>query len=151
MKHAATHMRYGGSIINAVTLNAVFGFPGFAAHAVSASSVDGLTKKAAIELAPLGIRVNCILPSSVQFRGENGSREDTRETLISKATPLGRCCEPAEVAAMIHFLAADDCSYLSAQSIHICGAASAGVSSAVVETLKNAPEADAPMAMYAAQ
>jgi NAD(P)-dependent dehydrogenase (short-subunit alcohol dehydrogenase family) len=51
------------------------------------------------------------------------------------ATPLGRICEPGEVAALIHFLAAPDCAFITGQWINICGGLTAGLSDKLWQTL----------------
>ena len=52
------------------------------------------------------------------------------------ATPLGRICEPDELAALIHFLSAPDCAFLTGQAINLCGGLTAGLSESLWEKLE---------------
>jgi len=49
--------------------------------------------------------------------------------------PMGRICEPAEVAALIHFLAAEDCGFINGQAINLCGGATAGLHQRSIDAL----------------
>ena len=65
LKHAAPHMTAGGSIINTSSLAGLTGFPTYGAYSASKAAIVSLTRVAAVEYGPLGIRVNAICPSSV--------------------------------------------------------------------------------------
>ncbi len=70
-------------------------------------------------LAPKGIRVNAIGPGSIMTEMLAGIMNDsTAEDRILSRTPLGRCGEPAEVAAVAVFLASSDSSYITGQTIY---------------------------------
>lgn len=128
IKHAAPVIREGGAIINVSSASAVIGVSGLAPYAASKAAVLALTQTAAIELAPRGVRVNAICPGSVRTPMALADGGEDLLEVEAAATPLGRICEPEEVAAMIHFLAAPDCSFLTGQSINLCGGLTAGLS-----------------------
>jgi 3alpha(or 20beta)-hydroxysteroid dehydrogenase len=136
MKHAVPHMTDGGSIVNISSTAALGGAPGYGAYSASKAAVLALTRVAAVEYGPSGIRVNAICPSSVDTpmlrAQDNGDQE---AALTSTASPLGRISKPEDIAALLHFLAADDCPLISGQAITIDGGSSAGVSIAVLESL----------------
>jgi NAD(P)-dependent dehydrogenase (short-subunit alcohol dehydrogenase family) len=136
MKHAAPHLRSGGAIVNVSSLAAYVGFPTYASYAASKAAVIALTQVAAIEYGPLGVRVNCICPSSVDTPMLRAQPSGDLEAMLARtAAPLGRICEAEDVAALLHFLAADDCPLISGQAIAIDGGATAGFSVALLERL----------------
>jgi NAD(P)-dependent dehydrogenase (short-subunit alcohol dehydrogenase family) len=106
----------------------VVGVSGLAPYAASKAAVLALTQTAAIELAPRSVRVNAICPGSVRTPMALADGGEDLLEVEAAATPLGRICEPEEVAALIHFLAAPDCSFLTGQSINLCGGLTAGLS-----------------------
>ena len=135
MKHAVPIMNDGGTIINISSASAVLGVSGLSTYAASKAAVIGLTKTAAVELAPRNIRVNAICPSSVRTPMAEADGGEALLAVEAIATPLGRICEPEELAAFVHFLAASDCSFLTGQSINLCGGLTAGLSDALWEKI----------------
>ncbi len=135
IKYAATLMNEGGSLINIASYAGKTGFTNLASYGASKFSVVGLTQTAALELSERNIRVNCVCPTSVNtpMAHENGGDEilQVETTLV----PLARICEPHEVAAMIHFLAADDCGFINGQALNLCGGWSAGLNQRVWDKL----------------
>lgn len=128
IKHVVPHMGRGGAIINVSSVSARLGVGGLGTYTASKAAVIGLTRVAAVELANKQIRVNAICPGSVNTPM---AMEEGGESLLeveAVATPLGRICEPDEVAALVHFLAAPDCSYITGQAINLCGGLTAGLS-----------------------
>jgi NAD(P)-dependent dehydrogenase (short-subunit alcohol dehydrogenase family) len=132
MRAAAPYMRGGGAIVNTASILGVLALPGYASYAASKFAVVGLTKIGAVELGPLGIRVNCICPTSVDtpmlWTFPAGRQE---ASALSDASTLGRIADPGHVAALIHFLAADDCPVISGQAVLIDAGVTAGMSAAV--------------------
>jgi 3alpha(or 20beta)-hydroxysteroid dehydrogenase len=112
----------GGSIVNVASLAAAVGVPGQAAYASAKWGLRGLSRSAALELGPSGIRVNTVLPGPVDTP-MLGSR-DTRA--IGALVPLGRVGRPEEVAAVVVFLASDASSFLTGAEISADGGMSAG-------------------------
>jgi 3alpha(or 20beta)-hydroxysteroid dehydrogenase len=136
LKHAPPHMPDGGAIVNTASLAAVIGFPTYAAYAASKAAILSLTMTAAIELGPLGIRVNAVCPSSVDTPMLRAQETGELEAAIARrAAPLGRIIEPEHVAALIHFLAADDCPVLTGQALNIDAGVTAGISIGVIESV----------------
>ena len=79
-----------------------------------------MTKALALDLAPYGITVNCVVPGTVEtVRGLPGApeRPDYRKSL----PPIGRRGEPGEIAAMVRMLAGPDARYVTGQSVHVNG------------------------------
>ncbi len=138
IKHAAKLMRDGGRIVNTASAAGLIGAAGIADYAASKHAVVGVTKSAALELASRQIRVNCVCPTTVNTpmaHEEGGEHMLAAEKVL---VPLGRICEPEEVAALIHFLASQDCNFVNGQAIAIDGGMSAGGSEMLYETLLEA-------------
>ena len=131
LKHAAKLMADGGAIVNMSSASAVLGVSGLSPYAASKAAVLALTQTSAVELAPRNIRVNAICPGSVRTPMALADGGEDLLRVEALATPLGRICEPEEVAAMTHFLVASDCSYVTGQSINLCGGLTAGLSDAL--------------------
>jgi glucose 1-dehydrogenase len=110
----------GGAIINMSSVNAVLAIPNQVPYVVSKGGINQLTKVMAISLAPHGIRVNAIGPGTILTdlarTAVLGNKEAERKIL--SRTPLGRMGEPSEIGAVAVFLASDDASYLTGQSIY---------------------------------
>jgi glucose 1-dehydrogenase len=108
-----------GAIVNMSSVNAILAIPNQVPYCVSKGGVAQLTKVMAMSLAPRGIRVNAIGPGTIGTelarKAVLGSPEAER-TILSR-TPLGRLGEPEEVARVAVFLASDDASYLTGQTV----------------------------------
>jgi len=113
----------GGCIINMSSVNAELTIPNQVPYVVSKGGVNQLTRVASIALAQYGIRVNAIGPGTILTelakQAVLGSPE-ARHTILSR-TPLGRCGEPEEVASIAAFLASDDASYMTGQTLYADG------------------------------
>jgi glucose 1-dehydrogenase len=113
----------GGSIINMSSVNSELAIPNQVPYVVSKGGVNQLTKVMSLNLAPHGIRVNGIGPGTILTelakQAVLGSPE-ARHTILSR-TPLGRCGEPEEVASIAAFLASDDASYMTGQTLFVDG------------------------------
>ena len=110
----------GGAIVNMSSVNAVLAIPNQVPYVISKGAVNQLTKVMAVALAPHGIRVNGIGPGTILTdlarSAVLGNRE--AEQKILSRTPLGRMGEPEEIASVAVFLASDDASYLTGQTIY---------------------------------
>ena len=114
-----------GSIINIASVTAVVGSPGQVAYSATKGAVISLTKSAAKELAPMGIRVNAVAPGIIQTERfaelyeESGDKIETRIQKIA----LGRLGTPEDIANACSFLASDRSAYISGQIIGVDGCA----------------------------
>ncbi|HEY1780107.1 MAG TPA: SDR family oxidoreductase [Roseiarcus sp.] len=110
----------GGVIINMSSVNALLAIPGLAAYGCTKGALNQLTRVAAIELAPHNIRVVAIGPGTILTelaRNAVMGDEAGRRRILSR-TPIGRAGEPEEVAAVASFLASEDASYITGQTIY---------------------------------
>lgn len=117
---AARVMAPGSTIINMSSVNAVLAIPNQIPYVISKSALKQLTNVTALALAAKGIRVNAIGPGSIETEMLAGilAEDDAARDRILSRTPLGRCGTPEEVAGVALFLASDDSSYLTGQTIY---------------------------------
>jgi NAD(P)-dependent dehydrogenase (short-subunit alcohol dehydrogenase family) len=112
----------GGAIINMSSVNAVMAIPNQVPYTVAKGGLNQLTRVMALALADAGIRVNAIGPGTIltDLAMVVMKDEEARRKILSR-TPLGRCGEPDEIAAIALFLASDDASYITGQCIYADG------------------------------
>jgi NAD(P)-dependent dehydrogenase (short-subunit alcohol dehydrogenase family) len=127
MRAAAPHLTARkGAVVNVSSVNGLRSFPGVLAYCVSKAGVDHLTRCAAIEMAPLGVRVNAVNPgvTVTNLHRRSGMEEPQYAAFLerSKTThPLGRPGNPDEIAALILFLASDRAAWMTGETIPIDG------------------------------
>jgi 3alpha(or 20beta)-hydroxysteroid dehydrogenase len=120
----------GGSIVNISSTAGLTGTAGLVAYGSSKWAIRGMTKVAALELGPLGIRVNSIHPGGVDTamgRGDTKGFENVDTGGIYAGLPLGRIGQPLEVARMALFLPSDESSYCTGTEFTIDGGMTAGL------------------------
>jgi len=115
--------RRRGAIINMSSVTAVIAGGDQIPYTVSKSAVKQLTANSALALAPYGIRVNAVGPGVIatpMAAAVTGSAGETLGRVLSR-TPLGRVGRPEEIASVVAFLASDDASYITGQTIFADG------------------------------
>lgn len=122
---AARHMvtQHSGSIINMSSVNSELAIPDQVPYVVSKGGINQLTKVMALNLARHGIRVNGVGPGTILTelaRKAVLASPEARHTILSR-TPIGRCGEPEEIASVVAFLASDDASYMTGQTMFVDG------------------------------
>ena len=115
-----------GNIVNVSSVTGLRSFPGVLAYCVSKAGVDQLTRCAALELAPKGVRVNAVNPGVVvtEIHKRGGMSEENYEKFLehSKTThPIGRVGEPAEIAELVFFLASEKAAWITGATYSIDG------------------------------
>ena len=133
VKHAAEVMEPGSTIINTSSMAGVVAFPGLSLYGITKWGMVGLTKHAAVELGPRGIRVNCVCPSGVSAPTLEPS--DAWEVRIQGLANqhLQRQVVPEEVAAAIHYLASDEAAMINGHALAIDGGLTSGLSVRLIE------------------
>jgi len=122
----------GGSIVNVSSIDGLVGSPRIISYIASKWAVRGMTKAAAMELAPRHIRVNSLHPGHVHtlLASEPGQDRALVERMIDEHTarfaPMQRTGEPAEIARLAVFLASDDSSYCTGAEFVADGGFTAG-------------------------
>jgi NAD(P)-dependent dehydrogenase (short-subunit alcohol dehydrogenase family) len=120
--------RGGGSIISTASIAAVMGFAGLAAYGAAKAGVCALTRVAAVELAPMNIRVNAILPGGIVtpiiYDSPMAPQATDPEMIragMADMQPLRRAGEGSDIAGAALWLASDDSSFVTGQSIQVDG------------------------------
>ena len=109
----------GGTIINMSSVNAVMAIPAITPYVAAKGGVNQLTKVMALSLVDKGIRVNAIGPGSIMTEVfKTVITDQAAMNKILSRTPMGRVGEPDEVASVAVFLASDDSSYITGQTIY---------------------------------
>jgi NAD(P)-dependent dehydrogenase (short-subunit alcohol dehydrogenase family) len=118
-----------GSIVN---IGSVYGHKGFggggSVYAASKFAIEGITKCAALEGAPAGIRVNAVAPGHIEtamFDRVIGGNDDVK-TMVKGMIPLGRVGEPNEIGDAIVFIASDKAAFMTGEIVTIDGGLAAG-------------------------
>jgi NAD(P)-dependent dehydrogenase (short-subunit alcohol dehydrogenase family) len=115
-----------GSVVNVSSVAGLRAFPNLLVYCISKAALDQLTRCAALDLAPKGIRVNAVNPGVVvsDLHRRSGMTEDSYSAFLehSKQThPLGRTGAPDEIADLIAYLASDRASWITGETISIDG------------------------------
>uniref|UniRef100_A0A6B2LEH2 Uncharacterized protein n=1 Tax=Arcella intermedia TaxID=1963864 RepID=A0A6B2LEH2_9EUKA len=136
MVHAIPHLKEAKgrnpSIVNVSSVNGLVSFATVPNYCASKAAVDMLTQCAAIDLAPMGIRVNAVNPGVVvtELQKRGGVGEEAYQAFLKRsievthplAQSLGRLATPEEVGELIAFLASDKAAFISGDSVKIDGA-----------------------------
>lgn len=124
LKHAARVMKKagrGGVIVNMDSILGVVGFAAAPAYTAAKHGMLGLTKSAALELAPAKIRVVAVSPAFIRTPLIAGM-----EQAVLPLHPIGRLGEPAEVASLVAYLASDEAAFLTGATYLVDGGYTAG-------------------------
>lgn len=128
LRHALPPMleRGSGAIVNVASVTAVKASPGLAAYGASKHAVVGLTRSAAAEAGPAGVRVNAVLPgptATPMVLGRPGGPpiDDEVAADFARQVPLGRLADPGEQAEAICFLASAAASFVNGAALLVDG------------------------------
>jgi NAD(P)-dependent dehydrogenase (short-subunit alcohol dehydrogenase family) len=117
-----------GTIINISSMASQYGIPKVIAYTASKSAIEGMTRAMAVELSPLGIRVNCIAPgfiaTDMSEKALNGDTE--RKQKVMSRTPMGKLGEPADIGGAALFLASDNALFITGVILPVDGGNSIG-------------------------
>jgi NAD(P)-dependent dehydrogenase (short-subunit alcohol dehydrogenase family) len=124
----AMRQRGGGAIVNTASTAGLRGSATIIAYVASKHAVIGMTRSAALEFAPHGIRVNAICPAPIETRmmralerGLDPADPEGVHARIAAGSPLGRYGQPEEVAALVAFLCSTDASYITGDYYPVAG------------------------------
>lgn len=120
---AAKVMRDGGAVVNVASTEALRAAPGFSIYAACKAAMSQFTKTLALELAPRGIRVNCIAPDLIETPGLAPHMPTDPEgiDLRNRHVPLGRMASIAEAGSVVAFLASPASSWVTGVTIPVDG------------------------------
>ena len=117
-----------GCIINMSSMASQYGIPQVIAYTAAKSAVEGMTRAMAVELSPLGIRVNCIAPGFINTNMSSNALDNDpeRKQKVFSRTPIGKLGLPQDVANAAYFLASDDSGYITGTVMCVDGGNSIG-------------------------
>ena len=122
---AAPHLREGGRIINIGSFLGKKSLPGFGAYNATKAAVDSLSRTWAHELASRKITVNTVAPGSIDTEMNPDSDQNPGAEFQKSLNPQGRYGQPADIAAVVAFLAGPDTSFITGANIAVDGGVSA--------------------------
>lgn len=93
----------------------------FPASAAAKAGLEALAKSLALELAPDGITVNCVVPGHVEKDRQSEEVRATRRTRMAPLIPMGRLAQPDDISGIVGFLLSPEASYITGQLIHVDG------------------------------
>jgi len=130
MQAFARHCTEHGSVVNITTGSVRSPRPDGAAYAASKAALETLSKVAAMELGPHGIRVNVVSPGYIDVRGwsdafPDRASDELRAALVA-SIPLGRAGRPQDVAQAVLFLCSDEAEHISGAVLDVDGGSLAG-------------------------
>jgi NAD(P)-dependent dehydrogenase (short-subunit alcohol dehydrogenase family) len=119
--HAVPKMRANGSgaVVHVASTAAFLGLPGRGPYSAAKAALGALTRVMAVELAPLGIRVNAVAPGFTRTQLVQQAIDDgyLQEDWMLARVPMGRLAQPEEIARVVRFLASNDASYVTGQVV----------------------------------
>ncbi len=112
----------GGVIINTSSVHEIVPKPGFLAYSISKGGLGNLTRTLALEFADRGIRVNAVGPGATITDLNNAwAKDPEKRAAVESHIPMGRAATPQELAPIFAFLASDEASYITGQTLYACG------------------------------
>jgi NAD(P)-dependent dehydrogenase (short-subunit alcohol dehydrogenase family) len=113
----------GGTIVNMASGRALAGAARGAHYSATKGGIIALTKSLALDWAPYGIRVNCVIPGVTDTAQPRGELSDEELYALGSRIPLARIAQPEDIAAAVAFLLGEDSAYMTGQSIAVNGGA----------------------------
>jgi NAD(P)-dependent dehydrogenase (short-subunit alcohol dehydrogenase family) len=110
-----------GTVINTASNFGITGSATRTAYSAAKAAIIAFTKSLALELAPYGIRANCIAPGLTGTKRVLSRFSPERWATASKAIPMARAAEPKDIAEGVVFLASEESSYITGQTLHVNG------------------------------
>jgi 3-oxoacyl-[acyl-carrier protein] reductase len=123
VKAAIPHFRRAGGgriILTSSITGPITGFSGWTHYGASKAGQMGFLRSAALEMAPLNVTVNAVLPGNIITEGFEGNGEDYKQSMI-RSVPLGRLGTVADIANAVLFLSSDEANYITGQQIIVDG------------------------------
>lgn len=115
------HMKAGGSIVNTASITAYAGSPQLIDYSSTKGAIVAFTRSLALNLIERGIRVNAVAPGPIWTPLIPSTFPEEKVAQFGKQVPMQRAGQPDEVAPSIIFLASDDASYITGQTLHVNG------------------------------
>ena len=111
-----------GVILNNSSVHAIIPKPSYVSYSISKGGLENMTRTLALEYADRNIRVNAVGPGAIVTPINDAWINDPKKRAdVESHIPMGRAGEPEEIASVFAFLASDDASYITGQTIYACG------------------------------
>jgi glucose 1-dehydrogenase len=123
-REAIRHFLQAGSgvIVNNSSVHEIIPKPKYAAYSISKGGMGNLTRTLALEYAAHDIRVNAVAPGAIETPiNDAWTRDPQARELVESHIPMGRAGDSAEIANVVAFLASDEASYITGQTLYACG------------------------------
>lgn len=120
--------RAKGCVIMISSMASQYGIPKVIAYSASKAAVEGMTRAMAVELSPLGIRVNCIAPGFIatEMSAKALNNDKERMNKVMSRTPMGRMGEPSDIGHAVLYLASEEAGYVTGVVLPVDGGNSIG-------------------------
>ena len=120
--------RGSGSIVMISSMASQYGIPKVVAYAASKSAVEGMTRAMAVELSPLGVRVNCIAPGFIatEMSGKALNNDKERLQKVLSRTPMAKLGQPSDIGNAVVYLCSDEAGYVTGVVLPVDGGNSIG-------------------------
>jgi NAD(P)-dependent dehydrogenase (short-subunit alcohol dehydrogenase family) len=117
-----------GAIVNISSMAAQYGIPKVIAYTAAKSAIEGMTKAMAVELSPMGIRVNCVAPGFIKTAMSSKALDNDpeRKNKVLSRTPMGHLGLPDDIADAVYYLASESAKYVTGVIIPVDGGNSIG-------------------------
>lgn len=122
-KEALKYFGSSGSIVNISSIVSKYSMANASVYSASKAAVDAITKSLGQELGPRNIRVNSVNPGMIETEGTQtaGILDSEMRKNVELQTPLGRIGRPEDIASAVIFLASDDASWITGETLFITG------------------------------
>ncbi|MGK7391028.1 MAG: SDR family NAD(P)-dependent oxidoreductase [Candidatus Cyclobacteriaceae bacterium M2_1C_046] len=120
--------RKKGAIVNISSMAAKYGIPKIIAYTAAKSAIEGMTKAMAVELSPVGVRVNCVAPGFIKtdMSSKALNNDPERKNRVISRTPMAELGLPEDVAEAVYFLSTPSAKYITGTTITVDGGNSIG-------------------------
>jgi NAD(P)-dependent dehydrogenase (short-subunit alcohol dehydrogenase family) len=120
--------RGSGSIIMISSMASQYGIPKVVAYSASKAAVEGMTRAMAVELSPLGVRVNCIAPGfmATEMSAKALNNDTERMQKVMSRTPMGKMGQPSDIGNAVVYLSSDEAGYVTGVVLPVDGGNSIG-------------------------
>jgi len=118
----------GGNIINISSMASQYGIPKVIAYSASKGAIESMTRAMAVELAPFGIRVNCVAPGFIKTKmsAKALDSDPERKNKVLSRTPMGVLGEPSDIADAVYYFASNESKFTTGTILPVDGGNSIG-------------------------
>lgn len=117
-----------GNIVHISSMAAHYGIPKVISYTAAKTALEGMTRSMAVDLSPLGVRVNCVAPGFIKtpMSSKALDNDPERKNKVLSRTPMRKLGTPEEVANVVYFLASNEASFITGEIIKVDGGNSIG-------------------------